>query len=320
MLGLGTAGRRAKQPRWSVLLAIMGFVVGVVLTGSLAAFLYSPNHAFQMTNDNGAVSKLPSLQSNNGAVAAATRNPFVPLPSSDLGPSNTLMIMMPYSSVIAPQVEEKLRLLEKQGFTVMRRQGAALDNVCSVMATEALKAGWKEILWLDPHTDFDVGGVGLVRDSGKGLVGAVYPTADGKEFSTHFLPDSSEIEFGATGGVVEVEHTGMGFLYTKAEVFEQIESKLSLPTCNEGFEDELVPYFKSLVAERDGEPVYLLYHRAFCERALRAGLKVYVDTRIRANTLGLQSVSWEDVLNGGPRQPKATVGKVNVQALQAQIE
>jgi len=51
-------------------------------------------------------------------------------------------------------------------------------------------------------------------------------------------------------------------------------------------EDALVPYFKSFVAEVDGAPSYLTYQNAFCERASQAGIKVYVDTRIRASSIG----------------------------------
>ena len=72
-------------------------------------------------------------------------------------------------------------------------------------------------------------------------------------------------------------------------------------------EDALIPYFKSFVAEKDGAPSYLVHHRAFCERARQldytaqtevvltpsalarrqGGLKVHVDTRIRASVIGM---------------------------------
>jgi len=222
----------------------------------------------------------------------------------DLGPPDKFIIMVPYSSFIDPKVEEKLRFLTSKGFRVFRRQGAALDNVCSAMSSDALKNGWKELLWVDASVDFDIGGIGLARRSGKSIVGALYPTADGTSWATHFLDGTSELKLGAHGGLLEVRHTGMGFLYVKAEVFLTIKTQLALPDCNEGFEDALVPWFKSFVAEKGGAPIYLVYHRAFCERARQAGLQVYVDTRIRASTVGPRPYLWEDVLAGGDRSKK----------------
>merc|ERR1712216_333427 len=184
--------------------------------------------------------------------------------NQDADAVRTLIILVPYSTYIEPQVEAKLQELECRGFTVQRNQATALDNICSLMATQALKAGWKELVWIDATTDFDVDAVLAVRHCGKAIVGALHPTADGEAFSTHFLPSTTEIKLGKGGGLLEVLHTGMGFLYTKAEVFQTIADQLHLPLCNPGFEDELVPYFKPFVVEKDGSPQYLLYHRAFC--------------------------------------------------------
>ena len=90
----------------------------------------------------------------------------------------------------------------------------------------------QELLWVDASVDFDIGGIGLARRSGKSIVvnafhsiflihtsthwkGALYPTADGTSWATHFLDGTSELKLGAHGGLLEVRHTGMGFLYVK---------------------------------------------------------------------------------------------------------
>ena len=100
----------------------------------------------------------------------------------------------------------------------------------------------------------------------------------------------------------------MGFLYTRKEAYDAIKAKLSLPLCNEGMEDALYPYFKSFVAEQNGAPSYLVYHRAFCERARQAGVKVFVDTRIRASVIAHRLWQWEDVIAGGKSvKPKSEV-------------
>ena len=44
------------------------------------------------------------------------------------------------------------------------------------------------------------------------------------------------VKFGEIGGLLEVQHTGMGFLYTKKSVYEKIQMNLKLPQCNEGLD------------------------------------------------------------------------------------
>jgi len=102
------------------------------------------------------------------------------------------------------------------------------------MASQVLRSGWKELLWVDASVDFDLGGIALARSSGKDIVGAVYPSEDGVGFATQFLKGTKEVRLGETGGLLEVQHTGMGFLFTRRNVYDEMQKLLKLPQCNEG--------------------------------------------------------------------------------------
>jgi len=65
-------------------------------------------------------------------------------------------------------------------------------------------------------------------------------------------------------------------------------------TCNQRFGRAVVPYFQPLVVP-DGEGHwYLGEDFAFCERARRAGHRIWADTTVRLFHIGGYPYSWED--------------------------
>jgi hypothetical protein len=89
-------------------------------------------------------------------------------------------------------------------------------------------------------------------------------------------------------------YAATGFLLTKRSVYETMQTRLELPTCNESFARPIVPYFLPLIVTRDGKPWYLGEDFAFCERAKKCDFAIMADTTIRLRHIGRYGYSWED--------------------------
>ena len=100
--------------------------------------------------------------------------------------------------------------------------------------------------------------------------------------------------------MVEIPYAGAGFLHTRREVYETVQERLRLPSCNERFGPSMTPFFQPLVIP-DGEGHwYLAEDYAFCYRARECGFRVIADTTIRLKHIGSYAYTWEDA--GGERQ------------------
>jgi len=287
---------------------LVGAITVLFITGSLSWRPHRDEDSHRNENTKDEDATLPPPLDLHSLEAKISTQPPTP---EDVAAARELVVLVAYSMHVHPHVEVRLRELERRGFTVIRSRAAALDNACSLMATQIVtrkegeSPGFSEMLWLDGTTDFEVDAVHAVRRAGVSIVGGVAPREDGSGFNvllpsaTH--PERSSMILGAAGGLIEVMQTGMGFLYVRAAVFTAIQAQFKLPHCNPGFEDELVPYFKSFVAERNGAPVYLIHNEAFCERARRAGFKIFVDTRIRLSIVTTRLITWEDVVERSTR-------------------
>jgi hypothetical protein len=147
------------------------------------------------------------------------------------------------------------------------------------------------------------------------------------------LPETKTIIFGEGGGVFEIRYAATGFLYTKRQVYLDIQRECNLPVCNLQFNKPLVPFFMTMVVEVEddergsevgdrrsesgavGRPAttegeaspltphhspaakrywYLSEDFAFSHRARQAGYKIYSDSTIRLGHIGRYSYAWED--------------------------
>ena len=78
--------------------------------------------------------------------------------------------------------------------------------------------------------------------------------------------DRKEVQFGGTGGVIEILYAVTGFLHTRREVYELIRTHCELPTCNEQWGKPSVPYFLPMVIDTEKGPWYLGDDFSFCHR------------------------------------------------------
>ncbi|MQY19541.1 hypothetical protein NRB20_26310 [Nocardia sp. RB20] len=212
------------------------------------------------------------------------------------------VVLVPVADKIEPDCARGLFELERQGYTVWRLYGAsAIDQARSQMATDALAAGFEELMWIDADIDFPPDAVNRLRALDLPVVCGVYAKKGRRELVVHFLPGTEQLVFGGAGGVLEIKYAATGFLLTKRSVYEKIQAAEQLPICNRQFGTPTVPYFLPMVVDDGENPWYLGEDFAFCERARRNGFPIMADTRIRLGHIGRNSYSWEEAGTDAPR-------------------
>jgi hypothetical protein len=227
-----------------------------------------------------------------------------------------LIVIVPCQDRIVPEVDAGLRELERLGVRVHRAFGqSAIDAARSRLATQALKAGYGEILWIDSDVGFSVADVQRLRSQGLLMVGGIYTTKGANVLASAQLPQTPNILFEANAQPLEVLYLPGGFLYTRAEVYEVIQRKFDLPTCNRESElTALVPYFQPMVVREEGQDVYLGEDYAFCHRAREAGIRVMADPGIRLTHYGPYGWTLEDCLHKKPVLPRIRLSFIDAPA------
>jgi hypothetical protein len=209
---------------------------------------------------------------------------------------NNCVVLVPVRDAVDPQCERSLKLLEERGYTVRRVPGSSdMSLVRSCMASDALRDGFDELIWIDSDVRFHPQSVDQLRAHKLDVVCAIYPKKGQRALTCQVLPGTTEIVFGKAGGLLEILYAPAGFLLTRSAVYSGIRSHEALPVCNERFQHPLVPYFLPLiVADGPGSHWMLGEDFAFCERARRSGFKVFADTTLRLEHVGNYGYSWED--------------------------
>jgi hypothetical protein len=207
----------------------------------------------------------------------------------------TCVVLVPVGSFIHRDCEAGLRALEDKGYAVRRVYGySAVDAARNQMASDALRDGYEELMWIDSDIGFDPADVDRLRAHGLPLVAGVYPQKGPQVLACHVVPGTGRMVFGTEGGLVPLRYAGTGFLLTHRRVYADIQHELGLPTCNERFGSPLVPYFLPMVVPDGAGHWYLAEDYAFCERARQAGYDIVADTTIRLAHFGDYGYRWED--------------------------
>lgn len=211
------------------------------------------------------------------------------------------IVIVPANYGIEPECERSLLELERRGYRISRIRGFAnIDQCRNEAATEALKRGFGEILWIDGDVAFHPDSVDRLMSHNMPIVCGIYPKKGQRSLASHLLDETTEVHFGAGGGLIEILYAATGFLLTRREVYEKIRERCSLPTCNERWGKPAIPYFLPMVIDTDRGPWYLGDDFSFCHRARQARFKIFADTSIRVGHIGRYAFSWEDA--GGSNQ------------------
>jgi hypothetical protein len=205
------------------------------------------------------------------------------------------VILVPYSGSIQRECEDALKELERRGYPVRRVGGyAAIDQGRNQIATDALRDGFEETLWIDSDIGFHPDAVQRLRSHPHPIVCGVYPQKGKKALACHVMPGAPAMDFGRRGGLVEVLYAGAGFLLVRRKVYLAVQRKLKLPMCNERFGRPMIPFFYPLIRPVEEAYWYLAEDYAFCHRARECGYRIFADTSIRLWHIGNYRYGWED--------------------------
>ncbi len=204
-------------------------------------------------------------------------------------------ILVPFSGYIHQECDDALKELERRGYPVRRVGGyAAIDQGRNQMATDALRDGFEETLWIDSDVAFHPDSIERLRSHPHPIVCGVYPQKGKRALACHVMPGAPSLVFGQRGGLTEVLYAGAGFLLVRREAYLAIQRKLKLPMCNERFGHSMIPFFYPMIRPIEESYWYLAEDYAFCERARQCGFRIYADTSIRLWHVGTYRYGWED--------------------------
>jgi len=203
-----------------------------------------------------------------------------------------------YHSFIEPACERGLSVLESRGWVVWRRPGwAAVDRERSRLATAALDQGFDALLWVDSDQEFDAESAERLYEHQLPFVSALIARRGTRDFACVFKADAERISVGAAGGLAQVQYVGAGFALVRRAAFEVVQQHFALPRILDVAGD-IVPYYLPMVAEVPGAGLcYLGEDFSFCERLRKAGVSVWLDTRLRVGHIGHYTYQWEDVVH-----------------------
>ena len=205
------------------------------------------------------------------------------------------VVLVPVGSHVARPCEESLRELEHRGYPVRRVHGfAAIDQGRNRMATDALRDGFAETLWVDADVAFHPDAVERLRGHGEPVVCGIYPKKGRRELACHVLPGTEKLRFGRGGGLTEIQYAGAGFLLVRRRVYLDVQARLPVPVANEDSGEPMIPFFQPLIRPRGDGHWYLAEDYAFCHRVREAGHRVLADTTIRLWHVGEYRYGWED--------------------------
>jgi len=211
------------------------------------------------------------------------------------------VILVPAHQYIEPLTDLSLRQLESRGYRVRRLYGyASPDRARNRLATEAINEGFEELMWVDADIGFEPHFVDVLRRHDLPLVCGLYPSTVTRNLACQLLPETRQVNFGRAGGLLEIRYVAAGFLYTRRQVYLDIQEKERLPLCDETTR-AIVPYFMPMIVKDEGAHWYLGDSYAFCERARRCGYPLFADTSLRLQHLGNYPHSWEDAGGGVER-------------------
>ena len=217
----------------------------------------------------------------------------------------SLVALVPVAGTIEPECETSLQQLRARGIKVrVYRGSSAIDQARAMMAYDALRDGFTELLWVDSDVAFEPLHVDMLLAHDEPFVCGIYAKKGVRALTCHLLPTTKELLLGEDGGLTEILYAAGGFTLVRSSVYSTIKEKLSVPTCNAQFGMPFVPYYQPMVKQTDAGPWYLAEDFAFSERARQAGFRVMADTRIRLRHIGRYAYQWEDAGLEMARHPR----------------
>lgn len=144
-----------------------------------------------------------------------------------------------------------------------------------------------------------------------GIVAGLYVTRakGGLCRPTSIFEADVPIEFGTDPTPVEVKYAATGFMATPRKVFEKLAE--DMPLCHPSEWWRFYPVYMPMIVDGDNGPEYLSEDFAVCERARRAGFKIYINPAVRLLHVGHYPFSLNDL---GQPEPTAAPMRLTYQA------
>lgn len=205
----------------------------------------------------------------------------------------TGLLICAFRSISLPTVSSILRLLDDpanpMGWRVTLNGEAGINRSRSILATRWLTETADDVfLMLDDDIVFEPQDAErLVTEcrNGHDIICAAYPVRDGGHVALRGY--GGMFEFGPGQGPVEIRYAATGFIAVHRRVLEAMAKKL--PLCHANQPWGFWPFFdfEAIEDEAAGGHNYLSEDWNFCEQAIGAGFKVWLDQGIRIKHLGM---------------------------------
>src|SRR5262245_39182435 len=106
------------------------------------------------------------------------------------------IVLVPVASMVEPQCELGLQVLEHHGYKVRRMVGcAAIDFARSKLASEALAQGYDELMWIDSDMVFDPNDIDKLRSHNLPISCALAAKKGVRALNCHAMPGTKEVVF-----------------------------------------------------------------------------------------------------------------------------
>jgi len=143
------------------------------------------------------------------------------------------------------------------------------------------------------------------------FIAGLYLTRGLKKQSAHLLPLDRPVIFQDGSEPIEVRYISTGFTAVSRKGLEKTLEHSQLPLCHKGMnhlgsDTSFWPLYMPFVVPDEGpeEHLYLSEDWAFCERAKRAGFKMWLDPTIRLGHVGHTMYTLEDLLRTVKPEPQ----------------
>ncbi len=194
---------------------------------------------------------------------------------------------------------------------------AAIARSRNRVATSFLESKNDILLFMDDDVAYDCRQLQLMilamRHYDLDIVGAAYSTKEEKApvFALRTLTGQESIPFGEEGLIYPVRYVSGGCMAIHRRVFEKMIKDGDKQLCHPDTV-KFYSFFDTMEKDIDGKHSWLSEDWAFCERALEAGFKVWVDTRVKLDHIGEKVYNWDDFVRPPKEKMDNLLYQVNV--------
>ena len=162
---------------------------------------------------------------------------------------------------------------------------SAVHRVRYIMTEGFMRSSWPRMLWIDGDIEFEPDDVGklleVMRSGADVAVGCYRLKREGSEFAAHTGGKLMRLD-DMTGGVIDVDYAGTGFMMIDRGAYHMIEPDLPL------IDTEQYGIMRRWWSFDVDNGVELPEDYGFCHRVRSAGGKVRMDTSVRVTHWGLK--------------------------------